>query len=87
MAPPHANALSFADGVQETKRYNELQNTFFDRAAAAVTRREAMYSTLLFGSVIAFPLLWGGIGSKALKLPSALEQRGTRFGAALVALK
>ena len=51
-------------GVAETKRYAELQNTFFERTAAAVTRRESMYSFLAFTSTAAL-LLWGGKGAKA----------------------
>lgn len=46
----------------------QIQNTFFERAADAVTRRESMYSflTLAGGAAI---LLWGGKGAQAFKLP------------------
>ncbi len=54
--------------MADAKRYNDLQSTFFERATAAVTRRESMYSFLAFSSTAAL-LLWGGVGSKLTKLP------------------
>ena len=55
-------------GVQETKRYAEIQNTFFEKAAAAVTRRESMYSFLFFSGTAACTL-FGALGAKQAILP------------------
>jgi photosystem I subunit 6 len=46
----------------------QIQNTFFERAANAVTRRESMYSFLTLTGAASL-LLWGGKGAKELKLP------------------
>lgn len=46
----------------------QIQNTFFERAADAVTRREAMYSFLALTGGASI-LLWGAKGSKDGKLP------------------
>ena len=54
--------------MAEAKRYPELQNTFFERATAAVSRRDAMYSFLAFSSTASL-LLWGAKGAKDAKLP------------------
>lgn len=62
--------------MQDTKRYAALQNTFFERAAAPVTRRETLWSVLLGASVLGFPLAWGGLGSRALSLPISKGPQG-----------
>ena len=62
--------------MQETKRYPEIQNTFFERAADAVSRREAMYSFLAMSGTGAL-LLWGAKGAKDAKLPITVGPQQT----------
>eukprot|EP00208_Stichococcus_sp_RCC1054_P002792 CAMPEP_0206139398 /NCGR_PEP_ID=MMETSP1473-20131121/5824_1 /ASSEMBLY_ACC=CAM_ASM_001109 /TAXON_ID=1461547 /ORGANISM="Stichococcus sp, Strain RCC1054" /LENGTH=136 /DNA_ID=CAMNT_0053533175 /DNA_START=62 /DNA_END=472 /DNA_ORIENTATION=+ len=55
-------------GVEDDKRYPNLQAEFFERAAGPLTRREAIYSFLAVSFAGAI-LVWGGKGSKDARLP------------------
>mmetsp|Transcript_18886 Transcript_18886/g.64315 ORF Transcript_18886/g.64315 Transcript_18886/m.64315 type:complete len:131 (+) Transcript_18886:51-443(+) len=55
-------------GVEESKRYPEQQNEFFERAAGSLTRRESMYSFIALTGAASL-MIWGAKGSKDAKLP------------------
>lgn len=55
-------------GQEDEKRYPGIQAEFFQRAAAPLARREALYSFLAI-TFSAGVLLWGAKGSKDVSLP------------------
>merc|ERR1711966_520053 len=54
-------------GVDSTKRYPDRQSEFFENAADALSRREAMFGFLALGGGLSI-MLWGAEASK-LDLP------------------
>ncbi|GAB4820982.1 hypothetical protein N2152v2_008028 [Parachlorella kessleri] len=64
---------------QEKQRYNGLQSEFFNRAAGSLNRREYLLGLVALGGVGI--LVWGGKGSKDIKLPITVgPQKGGEPG-------
>ncbi|KAK9846591.1 hypothetical protein WJX81_007329 [Elliptochloris bilobata] len=55
-------------GTDDNRRYPSLQNEFFERASAPLTRRESALAFIFTGG-LASVLLWGAKGSRDVKLP------------------
>lgn len=66
-------------GVDDTKRYPALQETFFTQATDILSRREAMRGFIaLFG--IGSLVAWGKVGSSSLELPITKAPTKTENG-------
>uniref|UniRef100_A0A061SLB4 Photosystem I subunit VI n=1 Tax=Tetraselmis sp. GSL018 TaxID=582737 RepID=A0A061SLB4_9CHLO len=66
-------------GQEDEKRYPAMQAEFFERAAAGLTRREAMLG-FLAGTGGASILVWGGKGAKDAKLPITTGPKSSEPG-------